>query len=127
MHIGALIVDDQSDVRLLLRAVIENAHDCIFVAGEASSGAEAVEHAQTDDPMVIVLDNLMPGMSGIEAAEIILSKRPTQEIILCTAYLDDDLIDRARSAGVEHFLAKDQVDRLPALIKEVIGAPPWPT
>jgi CheY-like chemotaxis protein len=52
--------------------------------------------------MVIVLDNLLPGMGGIEAAGIILSKRPTQEIILCTAYLDDDLIDRARSAGVEH-------------------------
>lgn len=71
-------------------------------------------------------DNLMPGMSGIEAAEIILSKRPTQEIILCTAYLDDDLIDRASSAGVEHFLAKDRASRLPALIKEVVGAPPWP-
>jgi len=74
--------------------------------------------------MVIVLDNLMPGMGGIEAAGIILSKRPTLEIILCTAYLDDDLIDRARSAGVEHFLAKDQTRRLPALIKEVVGARP---
>ena len=107
--------------------MIENADDSIFVAGEASSGAEAVEQAQTDDPTVIVLDNLMPGMSGMEAAEIILSKRPTQEIILCTAYLDDDLIVRARSAGVEHFLAKDQAGRLTALIKDVVGAPPWPT
>jgi len=97
------------------------------VVGEATNGAEAVEHAQTDDPRVIVLDNLMPGMSGVEAARIILSKRPRQEIILCTAYLDDDLIDRARAAGVEHFLAKDRTSRLPALIKEVVGAPPWPT
>lgn len=46
---------------------------------------------------------------------------------MCTAYLDDDLIDRARAAGVEHLVAKDRTSRLPALIKEVVGAPPWPT
>jgi len=124
MDIGALIVDDQSHIRLLLRTVIEDANHGLFVAGEAASGPEAVEHAQSDDPLVIVLDNVMPEMSGVEAAEIIRSQRPTQEIILCSAYLDNDLIDRARAAGVGHFLAKDQMRRLPALIHEVVGAPP---
>jgi CheY-like chemotaxis protein len=124
MDIGALIVDDESDIRLLLRSVIEDAGHGLFVAGEAASGAEAVEHAQSDDPLVIVLDNMMPEMGGVEAATIIRSQRPTQEIILCSAYLDNDLIDRARDAGVGHFLAKDQVGRLPALIHQVVGAPP---
>jgi CheY-like chemotaxis protein len=124
MDIGALIVDDESDIRLLLRSVIEGAGHGLFVAGEASSGAEAVEHAHSDDPLVIVLDHVMPEMGGVEAATIIRSQRPTQEIILCSAYLDNDLIDRARAAGVGHFLAKDQVGRLPALIHEVVGAPP---
>ena len=127
MEIGALIVDEQSDGRLLLRSVIENAKAGIFVVGEATNGAEAVEHAQTYDPKVIVLDNLMPGMSGVDAARIILSKRPHQEIILCTAYLDDHLIDQARAAGVEHFLAKDRTRKAPALITADVGAPPWPT
>lgn len=124
MDIGALIVDDQSDIRLLLRSVIENANHGLFVAGEASSGAEAVEHAQSDDPLVIVLDHVMPEMGGVEAAAIIRSQRPGQEIILCSAYLDNDLIDQARAAGVGHFLAKDQVSKLPALIRQVVGSPP---
>jgi len=124
MDIGALIVDDQSHIRLLLRSVIENAGHGFFVADEAASGAEAVEHAQTDDPLVIVLDHVMPDMGGVEAATIIRSQRPHQEIILCSAYLDNDLIDQARAAGVGHFLAKDQVGKLPALIHQVVGAAP---
>lgn len=45
-----------------------------------------MEHAQTDDPLVIVLDHVMPDMDGVEAATIIPSQRPNQEIILCSAY-----------------------------------------
>jgi len=106
MDIGTLIVDDES------------------VTGEAASGAEAVEHAETDNPLVIVLDNMMPEMSGVEAATIIRSHRPTQVIIMCSAYLDQDVIDRARAVGVGYFLTKDQMRLLPALIREVVGARP---
>lgn len=127
MEIGALIVDDQADTRLLLRLLIDAADEGLFVAGEAASGAEAVEHADSDDPLVIILDEMMPEMNGVEAATLIRSQRPTQVIILCSAYLDQGVIDRAHAAGIRHCITKDQIRKLPDLIREAAGALPPPT
>jgi DNA-binding NarL/FixJ family response regulator len=121
MPIGALIVDDQEDVRLLVRMIIEAADQGLFVSGEAASGQEAVERLDEVDPAVVVVDEMMPGLSGIETAALILRRRPGQPIILCTAYLDDDLIGRAAEAGIQVCLPKEQASALPATIRAVVA------
>lgn len=121
MEIGALIVDDQEDIRLLMRLIIDAANNGLFVSGEAAGGHDALERLEDRDPAVVVLDEMMPGMNGIETAEIIRRRRPGQIMILCSAYLDDDLRRRAESAGIEVCLTKDQMHEIPKELHRLAG------
>ena len=112
----ALIVDDDDDMRFLLRALIEAANEGLQVAGEAANGRDAFNQWREHRPDVIVLDNRMPGESGLEVAERILAEHPDQSIILFSAYLDDDTVARANALGVRECLSKDHYDQLPAAL-----------
>jgi DNA-binding NarL/FixJ family response regulator len=109
----ALIVDDDEDMRFLLRAVIERANEGLFVAGEASGADEALEQWRALDPDVIVLDHRMPGTTGLQVAQQILAEVPGQSIILFSAYLDDDLVARANAVGIRACISKDRYDDIP--------------
>jgi DNA-binding NarL/FixJ family response regulator len=111
-----LIVDDDDDMRFLLRVLIETANEGLIVAAEASSADEAIDRWREHQPDVIVLDNRMPGRTGLEAAAEILAEQPDQSIILFSAYLDDDTLTRAEELGVRACLSKDHYDQLPAAL-----------
>jgi two-component system chemotaxis response regulator CheY len=108
-----LIVDDDEDMRFLLRAVIERANEGLEVAGEAGDGDEAISQWRALGPDIIVLDHRMPGTTGLQVAEQILSELPGQSIILFSAYLDDELIARATEVGIRACIAKDRYDDIP--------------
>ena len=59
-----LIVDDEESILSLLSAVVGSLTDCVIL--QARGGQEAIEVAKMEKPDVIVLDNRMPGMSGLE-------------------------------------------------------------
>ena len=109
----ALIVDDEEDIRFLIRITIELANEGLAVSGEAASGEAAIESWHAERPEVIVLDNRMPGMSGLEVAERILSEDPAQSIILYSAYLDEETVAEANRIGIRQCLAKGDYSRLP--------------
>jgi DNA-binding NarL/FixJ family response regulator len=122
VKIGALIVDDEPDIRRLIRLIIENADDeALFVSGEAASGEEAITAADDLKPSVVLMDHLMPDMDGIDAAREILSRRPDQVVILCTAFLDEALATRAREAGIAACLSKTEFHRIPIAVREAAG------
>jgi two-component system, NarL family, nitrate/nitrite response regulator NarL len=82
-----LVVDDEPDVRLLLRIQLEtNGHE---VTGEAADGEEALESCRLDEPDAIILDLLMPRMSGFEAIPLLRSQHPRAAIIAYTAVAGD--------------------------------------
>lgn len=108
-----LIVDDDDDMRFLLRAVIERANHGLEVAAEAGGAAEALEQWRAVRPDVIVLDHRMPGRTGLQVAEQILSEHPEQSIILFSAFLDDDLVARASALGIRECISKDRYDDIP--------------
>ncbi|HEX8003855.1 MAG TPA: response regulator transcription factor [Mycobacteriales bacterium] len=118
----ALIVDDEEDMRFLVRAVIEAANHGLSVSGEAADGAEAIERWRAERPEVVVLDHRMPDMTGLEVAERILAEHPEQSIVLFSAYLDEDTMDAARRLGVDACLAKTDYGRLPETLWRL--APP---
>ena len=122
MHIRTMVVDDQADVRLLIRITIDLANDGLEVSGEAASGEEALTRVEAIDPAVIVLDEMMPGMRGIDVACKILQERPGQIIVLCSAHLDDDMRRRALNVGVTAALEKDRLEDLPDLLRELARA-----
>lgn len=119
VKIAIQIVDDQADVRVLLRLTIDMANDGLMVVAEAANGEEALIQVDTADPAVIVLDEMMPGMNGIDVAKRILERRPGQVIVLCSAHLDDVLRSRAREAGVTTWLPKDRIEDLPDLLRKL--------
>lgn len=62
--IDVLVVDDQADMRLLIRMTLEAAGARLRVCGAAASGAEALTMVGRECPAVVVLDQMMPGGSG---------------------------------------------------------------
>ena len=121
-QITTLIVDDQQDIRLLLRILIDAANDGLSVVGEAASGREAIAAVEQIEPVVVVFDEMMPEMTGSEAAAQLRRMRPAQIMVLCTAYLDEQVIERARAAGMDAWLAKQDVAELPDLLRRLVAA-----
>ena len=114
-----LIVDDEEDMRVLLRAMIGGGNG-IQVVGEAVDGTDALSRLAEADPSVIVLDQMMPGLTGLETARLILERRPDQAILLFSAFLSDELRAEAAAIGVSACLTKDQVGRINEAIRSVV-------
>lgn len=114
-----LVVDDDEDMRALVRLRLEMAGG-IDVVAEAIDGPDALKVFRRLDappvPGVVVLDNRMPGMTGLDVARELLRQVPDQRIILFTAYADDDVITQADEIGVSHVVSKDRVADLVALL-----------
>ena len=110
-----MIVDDSADIRFLVRAIIEDSTDEVVLAGEADSARAALEAIGDVDPDVVVLDAMMPGLTGIEAAPMILARRPGQKLLLCSAYVDAELRDRAEAAGIADCVSKDDMEAIPQI------------
>jgi CheY-like chemotaxis protein len=122
MEIATLIVDDQADMRLLMKMVVDAANDGLFVKRTVASGAEALDVVDDVDPAIIVLDEMMPGMSGVETAELLRQRRPGQLMIMCTAYLDEELRARAAAAGIKVCMSKDKVNDMPEILRRVAAS-----
>ena len=80
--------------------------DGFDVVGQAGSGKEAVSMATELQPDVIVMDYKMPEVDGITASKQIREHRPTQPIVVYSAYLDDEVEAKAKEAGVAVCVAK---------------------
>lgn len=109
-----LIADDESIIRLDLKKILENmGHK---VVAEASDGQRAVELARENEIDLAILDIKMPGMDGLDVAKI-LTEEKIAPVLLLTAYSQQDLINRAKEAGVFGYLVKPfkEADLLPAI------------
>lgn len=105
-----LIADDNADIRLLTRALF-NADGRVTVVHEACDGVEAVVGFRETDPDVCVLDQQMPGQSGLDAARQILAEAPWARLLLYTAFLSDDIVAEASALGIR-CIRKDQFEDL---------------
>jgi DNA-binding NarL/FixJ family response regulator len=77
------------------------------VAGEAGTGAEAVQLARDTGPEVVLMDIRMPGMDGIEATQLITAGDTCARVLVLTTFDDDDYVYGALRAGASGFLVKD--------------------
>lgn len=118
-----LIVDDEVDMRLLVRAILESSGLGVQVVGEAVDGIEALEVFRTLDPPdipdVVILDNRMPGKQGLEVAAEMLAEEPRQRIVLFSAFVTPEIEEKAASLGVRACLGKSDFARLPDLVAEL--------
>ncbi len=118
-----LIVDDEVDIRVLVRAILESSGLGVQVVGEAVDGDDALAVFNTLDPPdvpdVVILDNRMPGKEGLEVAAEMLDQEPRQHIVLFSAFVTPEIEERARALGVRACVGKSDFARLPELVVEL--------
>lgn len=120
-----VVIDDDTDMRVLIRIVLENMGSEFVVAAEAvdgPSGLASVSEVLPPDPDVVLLDNRMPGMTGVEVAEKLREARPEVPVVLFSSHLDGPTEAAAAAAGVVRCVSKDEVAELPAILREVVAA-----
>src|SRR5688572_15010708 len=95
---SVLIVDDDESVRELLHELLE-CDGRLAVAGEACDGLDAVDAVARLRPDAVILDNQMPGMTGLQALPALRHAAPGAVVIMLSGTADGDLERLAAEAG----------------------------
>lgn len=103
--IKVVVADDHEMVRIGLVAYLSAQPD-IEVIGEAVDGEDAIEKCLALRPDVMMIDNVMPKKTGVEASRDILAAWPEAKIMMVTSFLDDDIVYPALEAGVISYVLK---------------------
>jgi DNA-binding NarL/FixJ family response regulator len=103
-----LLVDDNAVVRFFVRQLFESQPD-FEISGEAENGKDAVEKAEKLKPDLIVLDLIMPVMSGLDAAPLLKKLLPDKLIILFTLQQGSEVERLAQAAGIDAVVSKSEV------------------
>ena len=103
---SVLLVDDKAVARRALLSILtdEFPHGITFT--EAEDGVEAVEKARELHPDVVVLDLVMPRLSGLKAAEQIAKDCPGTNVLAISMYDPKPLMNKMKEAGVRGFVPK---------------------
>lgn len=104
-----LIVDDSRVSRMIIRAHVLAKHPA-WIISEAVDGAEAIALVDQEVPDYCTMDINMPGISGTEAAEIILAKYPALRMVLFSANIQEANQARATALGII-FVAKPVTEK----------------
>jgi len=117
---SVLIVDDAELFREALKAAFtQEGFSVVAVAGDAMSG---IDLAREHEPDLVMLDLLMPGMSGLEVVGTIQKASPRSRVVLLTASESaEDLLESVK-AGASGYLTKDiPLPRLAAAMRDVLA------
>jgi DNA-binding NtrC family response regulator len=122
-HDGTLLlVDDDDAVRRVLARVLRGSG---YLVHDYSSGESAVEfvrcHAGPID--LLVTDTVLPGMTGVEAAEAIRSLRPGLPVLQMSGFAKSQVAEEGADRAY-HFIAKPfRGDQLVRCVRTIIGSP----
>jgi len=123
-HTKILVVDDESDIRELVAGVLElDGYEVV----RAANGMEAMERLDKDQPDLVVLDLMMPVISGLEVLQDIRQKGATP-VILLTALESEDNRVRGLRLGADDYVVKpfsprELSARIAAVLRRTNGAP----
>ncbi len=112
--VTVLVVDDHDAFRRAMRDVVTATEGFTFV-GEAASGEAALAAASILSPMLMLLDQRMPGMSGVEAACHLSERQPDVVVVLVSIEEPDFAVQRA--CGAAAFIPKHRL--CPRVLREL--------
>jgi two-component system chemotaxis response regulator CheY len=120
LRVRVLVCDDEPDVRLLYREVVEAAGAVVV---EAADGDECLEIAEAFQPDLVFLDVVMPGRGGLDVLTDLRRCHPRAHVVVISGVLSAQQRGRARELGAEDCLEKlGLVARIPGLLERY--APP---
>lgn len=102
-----VIAEDQGMLRGALVQLLELEED-IEVVGEAGDGRQALMLVEQFHPDLLIADIEMPGMSGLELAEILMNKKSSCKTVIVTTFARPGYLERAMKAGVCGYILKDE-------------------
>jgi DNA-binding NarL/FixJ family response regulator len=115
--ISIVIADDEPDVRMLLRLQLESRG--FVVAGEAADGRTAIDLLEKTGADVVVMDLLMPGVSGIQAIAELCAERPELKVVAYTAVAGDYVRNEMARLGVPLLLKSGDVEPLAQVVRDL--------
>ena len=116
-----LICDDEGIVQQAIRFMIQKSFGDEFEIESAKNGRMAIELAESFRPDIILMDIQMQEMSGLAAAEEILTMDKAAKILLLTTFSDEEYIVRALGLGVKGYILKQDFEAIIPALKAVYG------
>lgn len=119
--ISVAIVEDVKDIREGIAFMVNQAEDC-FISGTYPNAEDAVKALIKDPPDVILMDIVLPGMSGIDCVRLIKEKVPSVDVLMLTVHSDDQSVFQSLQAGACGYLTKNiSPEKLLTAIREAFG------
>ena len=119
--IGVLLAEDQAMVRGALASLLA-LEDDIEVVAQVGRGDEVLDAARRAEPDVALLDIGLPGVSGLEVAELLRDQLPAVRVLMLTTFNRPGYLKRAMEAGAAGFLLKDSpADDLARAIRAAVA------
>ena len=115
-----IIVDDDKLVALSLKTILEASKE-VEVLAMGQNGVEAIELFDVYMPEILLMDIRMDTMTGIDAANHILTKHPTAKILFLTTFSDNDYIIQALNIGAKGYILKQDFDSILPALKAVFS------
>ncbi|MFQ5858403.1 MAG: response regulator [Anaerolineae bacterium] len=117
--IKILVVDDHAIVRQGLKQILADTPDLV-VAGEASSGQEALEKVRAGQWDVVVLDIALPDRSGLSVLQEIKSRHPRLPVLILSMHAEEEYAVQVLKAGAAGYLTKESApEQLVSAIEKV--------
>jgi two-component system response regulator YesN len=101
-----VVAEDEEIARRALRLLCERSRCPVEVVSEASTGRQVLEALEQVRPDIILMDVVMPGMDGLEAARLVREKYPTTRVAIVSAYEKFAYAQQALRAGAVDYLLK---------------------
>jgi two-component system, sensor histidine kinase and response regulator len=113
-QLKVLVVDDEPGIRSGVARILRSFHvtypfmdeDYTYEVLEASTGEEGIEIMEREHPDIMLLDNKLPGMQGVEVLEYVRRKNHDIVVAMITSYASVDIAVKATSDGATDFIPK---------------------
>lgn len=105
MSTTIMVVDDSPFASKQIKDIVED-NNGYEVIGYAKDGEEAIELYKELKPDIVILDIIMPGLNGLETAEILKKQDPAVKILMLSSLCDAGTMEEVKSIGVKHLIPK---------------------
>jgi len=103
-----LVVDDSPFASKQIQDLVEeNGYEMI---GYAKNGEEGIRMYEELHPDIVVMDIIMPGIDGLETAEILLKKDPNATILMLSSLCDSGTLEEVKAIGLKYLIPKPWED-----------------
>jgi YesN/AraC family two-component response regulator len=116
-----ILVDDEPDVRIILRRLLAYWADGYELVTVATGAAALAALAAYEVPLLIT-DYHMPGMNGLTLTRAVKARWPATTVVVTSAYVTPELAREALAVGADHYLPKPfSFDQLEVIVKAALG------